>query len=134
MKISIDNALGVHQHAMKLRSHRASVLANNIANADTPGYKARDFDFGKVLDSQMRSSATSGGKMATTDGQHLGSQANKVYTTNQYRVPLMPSLDQNTVDIQVEQSEFAKNNIEFLASLRFLNGKIQGLRSAIAGE
>lgn len=134
MKISIDNALGLHPQALALRSERTSLLARNIAQADTPGYKSRDIDFQSVLAEQM-----TGQQMQTTL-----SGTNKAHITHsadgqggydvQYRVPLMPSLDGNTVDVQTEQTKFAENNMRFLASLRFVDGRFGSLVTAIKGE
>ena len=136
MRIGIDNALGIHPEALQLRAQRTEVLARNIANADTPGFKSRDLDFQAVLAAQTAKS--SGGQEASiqrTHSQHL--QDNAIQNHSQdlgYRVPLMPSLDGNTVESQVEQAEFAENALQFQASLRFLNGKLTGLMTAIRGE
>ena len=116
-----------------MRAHRASLLSNNIANADTPGYKARDIDFSQVLQ-QQASGRNHPSQMRGSDPRHFSQTTENLDSVKLYRTPLMPSLDGNTVDVQLEQSEFAQNNIQFLASLRFLNGKIQGMRSAISGE
>ena len=132
MKIGIDNALGIHPHALELRSARTQALARNIANADTPGFKARDIDFHKVLAEQ-----TAGLKpttIAKTHAKHLDGASRLSTTQLQYRIPLMPSLDGNSVDMQLEQAEFAQNSMQFLASLRFVNGRLQGLLTAIKGE
>ncbi len=134
MKIGIDNALGVHPQALLLRAQRTEVLARNIANADTPGYKARDIDFHAVLKTQTaRGNQTA--SMARTNDAHLNdAAAAPAETRMQYRLPMMPSLDGNTVEAQVEQAEFAQNSMQYMASLRLLNGKLKGLMTAIKGE
>ena len=134
MKIGIDNALGVHPQALLLRAQRTEVLARNIANADTPGYKARDIDFNAVLKAQTaRGNDTA--SMARTQDAHINDPAAAPAETRmQYRLPLMPSLDGNTVEAQVEQAEFAQNSMQYMASLRLLNGKLKGLMTAIKGE
>ena len=134
MKISIDNALGLHPQALALRAERTSLLAGNIAQADTPGFKARDIDFQAVLAEKMTGSRTQT-KLLTTNSGHITRQegSNGGHEV-QYRVPLMPSLDGNTVDVQTEQSKFAENNMRFLASLRFVDGRFGGLIKAIKGE
>ena len=134
MKIGIDNALGVHPQALLLRAQRTEVLARNIANADTPGYKARDIDFHAVLKTQTaRGNQTA--SMARTNDAHLNDvAAAPAETRMQYRLPMMPSLDGNTVEAQVEQAEFAQNSMQYMASLRLLNGKLKGLMTAIKGE
>lgn len=138
MKISLDNALGIHPDALALRGQRTRMLANNIANADTPGFKAQDIDFKAVLAERMgeRSGQSPSGITATTThARHLpGSSVSDEGTQVRYRTPLMPSLDGNTVDAQVEQAQFAENSLKFMASLRFLNGKLASMTTAIKGE
>lgn len=135
MRIGLDNALGIHPEALQLRAERTEVLARNIANADTPGYKARDLDFHAVLQAQTAAAGKPQAQVQRTHNNHLqddvvsGSAAELGY-----RVPLMPSLDGNTVEAQVEQAEFAQNALQFQASLRFLNGRLSGLMTAIKGE
>ena len=134
MKISIDNALGLHPQALTLRSERTSLLARNIAQADTPGYKSRDIDFQSVLAEQMNGKHMQT-SLAGTDSAHITRTADGQGGYDvQYRVPLMPSLDGNTVDVQTEQSKFAENNMRFLASLRFVDGRFGSLVTAIKGE
>ena len=135
VKIGFDNALGPHAQALQLRAQRTEVLAQNIANADTPGYLARDMDFSRVLARQLENTTGGGTGVRTTHARHIsegpvGSSAE----TLKYRMPLMPSFDGNTVDVQTEQAQFAENNLQFQASLRFLDGKFKGLMSAIKGE
>ncbi|MEE4282097.1 MAG: flagellar basal body rod protein FlgB [Pseudomonadales bacterium] len=137
MTISIDNALGVHAKALELRAERTEILARNIANADTPGYKARDIDFNSILQAH-KSAGTSeprGGRVMRTDNRHFAAdQGPGVDVSLQYRNPIMPSLDGNTVDTQLEQAEFAKNNLQFQASFQFLNSKFKGMITALKGE
>ena len=111
------------------------MIANNIANADTPGFKARDIDFQSVLKNQTgtnQSLATAG--LKRTDAKHLAPSVSFSGVETMYRTAMMPSLDGNSVDVQIEQTEFAQNSIQYQASLRFLNGKIKGMMSAIKGE
>ena len=131
MKISFENALGPQPAALELRSLRTQIIANNIANADTPNYKARDIPFETML---REATQVSTGSMAATHPGHFGAAAPDVQETLLYRVPMLPSIDGNTVDGHVEQAEFADNALHFQASLRFLNGKFRGLISAIRGE
>ncbi|MCP5184722.1 MAG: flagellar basal body rod protein FlgB [Pseudomonadales bacterium] len=133
MKISLDNALGLHPDALALRADRANLLARNIAQADTPNYKARDIDFAAVLSDRV-GQQTGGASMARTSPVHIEQRMDGSGYDVQYRVPLMPSLDGNTVDVQSEQSRFAENNTRLLASLRFLDGRLSGLRTALRGE
>jgi len=130
MSISFDRALGIHAQALDLRVSRAEVLANNLANADTPGFQARDIDFKAVLNGQMDGALN----LATTDGKHLPLADAGVVSELKYRVPTQASLDGNTVDTQQEVAEFTKNVLDYQASFRFLNGKFKSLSSAIRGE
>ena len=109
-----DGLFGIHATALKLREQRMGLIASNIANAATPNYKARDLDFGQAL-----SAAEAGGRQDTA---------------LRFRVPLQPTLDGNTVDLSMEQSNFSKNSMDFQTSLTFLNAKFQGLKQAIEGR
>ena len=136
MAISIDKQFGVHQYAMQLRSERASVLANNIANADTPGYQARDMDFGQMLKARMGETsdplAMTGSSSSSANMQGLA-QSDTINGLK-YRTPSQPSIDGNTVDVDRERSEFTRNTMEYQAAFEFLNGKIKSLLTAIKGE
>lgn len=132
MAISIDAALGPLTNALSLRARRSEVLASNLANADTPHFKARDFDFQAAL-------ATAQGEQAglrTTHAKHIAfdSQTSVQGASLQYRVPQQASLDGNTVDNQVEQAAFTENAVQYQATLTFLSGRIKGLLTAIKGE
>ncbi len=133
MKIGVDNALGIAPHALMLRAQRTSLLANNIANADTPGFKAQDINFQAVLAAQTGQNGNSV-SLAKTHAQHMTTESASMNANLQYRQPLMASLDGNTVDTQMEQAEFAENSLMYLTSLRILNGRITGMMSAIKGE
>ncbi|MGK0500015.1 MAG: flagellar basal-body rod protein FlgB [Oceanicoccus sp.] len=134
MAISFAKALGVHEQALHLRTKRAEVLANNLVNADTPNFKARDIDFHKALKGQMAFGG-SGSKMAATNSRHIGAGASASFSADlMYRTPMQPSLDGNTVEEQVEMSQYSQNMMDFQASFHFLNGKFKGLKSAIKGE
>lgn len=133
MSISFAKALGVHEAALGFRAERASVLADNLANIDTPNYKARDIDFKQALGQQMQS--TQRFDAATTNERHIPVAA--LVGVNEgllYRTPQQPSIDGNTVEDQIEHAEYMKNALAFQASFQFLNSKFQGLRSAIRGE
>ncbi len=131
MTISFDKALGKLPDHLALYGQRTKLLAANIANADTPGFKARDIDFRSVL-------ARAGGEqlaLRTTQGNHLGGASSGLGGSELlYRVPTQSSLDGNTVNAQVEQAEFTENAIRYQSTLTFLNGKFKGLKLAIKGE
>src|SRR5690606_15560251 len=125
------------QQALHLRHERQRVLAGNIANADTPHYKARDFDFAGELSSAMQSgrAAAHGLHLHTTSARHIdaGSQSAPLHELL-YRVPAQPSLDGNTVDMDQERVAFADNAVRYQAALTLLNSRIQGLKSAMQPE
>ena len=135
MAISFDKAFGIHQYTIGARSARAEVLAANIANADTPGYKARDLDFSAALE-QAQSRTQSGFALATSDARHIqGGSSSSLAGNVKYRVPNQPDTgDGNTVDVQQERSSFMENGLEYQASLEFLNSRISGLLKAIKGD
>ncbi len=135
MAISFERALGIHEQALLLRNRRTEVLANNIANADTPGFKARDIDFESVLASQVANKTLP--RMRGTHAKHFSSMADAGSATRvtlSYRIPTQPALDGNTVDEQLENAAFARNVLDHQASFQFLNGKFTSLIKAIRGE
>ena len=132
MSNSIDSHLSTHASALSLRAQRAGLLASNLANADTPNYKARDFNFTDALRAQLN---TTGTGLKATHKSHIATTPGQVATTDLlYRVPQEPSLDGNTVDTDVEQAEFAQNSIRYQASLEFLGRKISGLIRTLRSE
>ncbi|MGB3620554.1 flagellar basal body rod protein FlgB [Ketobacter sp. MCCC 1A13808] len=134
MAISIDKHFGVAQQALELRSMRANVLANNIANADTPGYKARDIDFQEMLKSRLGETSDSVGINGTHSGHQLTTPQGNTMTGLKFRTPTQPSIDGNTVDAQVEKTQFVQNTIEFQTAFEFMNGKVKSLLTAIRGD
>ncbi len=130
MKISFDNALGLHPQALQLRARRSEILASNLANADTPGYKARDFDIDKLL----REAKTPTLPLKSTHSNHIQDNSSQQDERMLYRVPQQASLDGNTVEAHIEQAKFTENILHYQASLRFINGKISSLMLALRGE
>lgn len=118
--MGMDNLFGVHGAALQVRAQRMNVLASNIANASTPGFKARDLDFTQALASAER---PGGLNVAADFGGAL-----------KYRNPLNPSLDGNTVELASEQTAFAENAVAYQTTLAFLNGRIGQLTRALRGE
>ncbi|KLV05892.1 flagellar basal body rod protein FlgB [Photobacterium aquae] len=132
MSISFDKALGVHQYTVGVRGKRAETLASNLANANTPGYKAKDIDFKRALNAAT-SGATVG--LSRTNGRHIAASSSHVMGEQKYRVPTQPDTgDGNTVDAQLEQNLFMQNAIEYQASLDFLGSKFKNLSKALKGE
>jgi flagellar basal-body rod protein FlgB len=123
-----DNILGIHEQALTLRSQRIDLLSQNIANAQTPGFKARDIDFKAVL-----ASAT-GDALQATHRQHFSVGADQNRDGLVYRIPLNASADGNTVESSVEQAQFGAAAAQYQATLDFLNNRVSGLRRALRGE
>jgi flagellar basal-body rod protein FlgB len=131
MAISFDKALGNLPEHLSLYGQRSSLLASNIANADTPGFKARDIDFQSIL-AQASGSQMS---MATTQAGHIGGANAAIGGMDLlYRMPTQTSLDGNTVNTQVEQAQFTENAVRYQSTLTFLGGKFKGLKLAITGK
>jgi flagellar basal-body rod protein FlgB len=113
-----NGLFGIHGQALALRSQRLSLLASNIANAATPGYRARDIDFRQAMAMASR-----------------GASTNQAAENNvAYRVPTEPSIDGNTVELSTEQTLFAENAVQYRATLAFLEGRISTIRRALKGE
>jgi len=126
-----ENVFGIHEQALLLHGQRVGVLATNLANADTPNYKARDIDFGAVL------SRTDAAPLAltTTEGAHISNIDSGAPAADlKYRNPYQASLDGNTVEMPVEQAAFSENNVRYQASLMFINLTISDLTLAINGS
>ena len=121
MSIDFNQVLSVHADAMNLRAERTKVLASNLANANTPGYQARDMDFAASMSRAMEGDVVAGG---------LGGDGADML----YRVPHHPSADGNTVEVGVEQAAFAQNAVGFQTSITFLQMKLKGLQQAIVGQ
>jgi len=129
---SIEGILGVHEPMLRFRAERAEVLASNLANADTPNFKARDLDFRRVLDSVQGTGQLS---IAQTRPGHLAASG----TTSSggellYRIPFQPSLDGNTVEGPIESAAFGENAVRYQASLMFINRKVAGIEAALTGQ
>ncbi|HET8711963.1 MAG TPA: flagellar basal body rod protein FlgB, partial [Spongiibacteraceae bacterium] len=141
MAISFQNALGIHEQALYLRSHRAEVLGNNLANVDTPNFKARDVDFSSLLEqakqqtsgtvSTARALALQASEPTRTDARHMSFESRNGDGDLLYIEPTQPSIDGNTVEEHQEMARFAKNSMDFEASLYFWNSKFKGLQLAI---
>ncbi|MFV0575302.1 MAG: flagellar basal body protein [Vibrio sp.] len=114
--INLDAALGVHPMMLQYRTERTTVLASNIANVDTPNYKAKDVTFNAIMND------ISGADRISLQKETL------------YRIPMQRSRDGNTVELQAEQAKFAQNSMEFHQSLQFLKSKVSGLKKAIEGQ
>ncbi|QTG92649.1 flagellar basal body rod protein FlgB [Vibrio fluvialis] len=131
MAISFDNALGIHQYTVGVRERNAEVIATNIAQANTPGFKAKGMDFQKALQAASSGANIS---LSRTDGRHIPASTT-VTGEMLYRVPTQPDTgDGNTVDVDLERNLFMQNQLRHQASLDFLGSKFKNLTKAIKGE
>jgi flagellar basal-body rod protein FlgB len=130
MAINLDKLMGFHQKAMQVRTDRMEIIAGNLANANTPGYKARDLDFQKVM--QSAQFAREHNMVRTHENHMKGSMQGS--GSVEFRIPNQPDTgDGNTVDVQQERNAFLDNGLRYQAGLEFLNGKIKGMKKALSG-
>lgn len=135
----LGEALAFQAQALRLRAERQSILAANIANADTPNYKAVDFNFATALQaatSQQINSNTSAGMLHTTSPRHIAGMNGdtNIPVRLQFRINDQASLDNNSVDMDVERANFADNAIRYEAALRALNNQLRTLQTAVQGN
>ncbi len=133
MLTGLDSFLAGPVQALNLRNHRGDVLASNIANADTPNFKARDFDFVTALKAATAGTAPAG--LTKTSIRHLdGAGPLPVFGALQYRIPLQASLDANTVELDTELANFTDNALRTQADLTFLANRFRLLQMAVSGQ
>ena len=138
MQFGLDKFFGINQQALTIHSRRSEILAGNLANADTPGYKARDLDFKEAL--QAAKSNTDAASLHTSNARHFtaaGTTAGRVGDVlgeMKFRTPSQPSIDGNTVDPLLEKAQFMENALRYQTNLQFLGGKIKHLKSALKGD
>lgn len=134
MKAQLDNALQFHQTALNLQARRQEMLASNIANADTPNFKARDIDFRSALKGAL-GERIGPIALAATSARHLASAPGLPFDGFAgYRTELQSSVDGNTVNMDVERAAFAENSVHYEASITFINGLLRGMQTAISGQ
>jgi flagellar basal-body rod protein FlgB len=129
----LNDSLDFHGQALALRSERQRVLASNIANADTPGYIARDMNFAQTLQ-QVTGSSQIARTLATSQPGHIGGISGSVKPGLVYATTSQTNLDRNTVDMDRERANFADNSVRYEATLRFISGKVRTLLSSITGQ
>ena len=131
MAIGFDKGFELHAQGMQLRAQRAEVIASNIANADTPGYKAKGMDFHKAMQQASQHQQQMG--MSKTNAKHFDVRS-EINNNVSFRTPDQPDTgDGNTVDVQVERNLYLENSMEYQAGVQFLNGKIKALKNVISG-
>ncbi len=118
-----DALFGIQAQAMDIQRRRMELIAANLANADTPNFKARDLDFRQVLAQAAARANPPAATAAAGDAAVL-----------KYRIPSQPSVDGNTVDVQTEQAQFAESALRYQASLGFLDGRIRSMMTALTGQ
>jgi len=134
MLSKLDRNFQFQQQALGLRAMRQQVLAGNIANADTPHFKARDFDFVAALGSALAGRGVGALPLTMTAAGHLAGDPRQAPPSLSYRVPMQPSADGNTVEMDVEGAQLAANSIRYEAGLGFITGKIRTLMTALQGQ
>ena len=135
MNLDFDKIFGMYEHSLGIRAKRAEMIANNIANADTPGYKARDLDFREILAGFKGGDAMRPVRLARSNEHHATQLIDSTALEGlKYRSSTQPSIDGNTVDIHREKTEYAQNALRFQASFNFLNGRITAIKGALRGE
>jgi len=133
MSVAFGQSFNLHEQALHLQARRTELLSANLANAETPHYKAKDFDFNASLQAAVRNPL--GRRILNeTNMKHIQPVNSDLRFDTLFRMPYQASLDGNTVEAQVEMAEFNNNAIRYMASLRFLNGKIKTLLTAIRGD
>lgn len=131
----LDAALQFQQQALSLRAKRQELLASNIANSDTPNYKARDINFAQALQQAQQGQAGSTVAMVKTASAHLGATTGEILggVAVQYRNTQQGNIDGNTVNMDVERNQFLDNALRYEAGVTILNAQIKNLLTAIQG-
>jgi len=130
----LDKHFSVHSSALRVSSLRSEMLARNLANADTPNYKATDINFQKALAQAL--GEKSAGTLKATQAMHMANMNSTGSNIDGLQIEFIERqpLAGNTVDVSMEQAEFAKNAIHYQASLNFINSQLRGLMTAITGQ
>jgi len=134
MVSKLDQTINFNRQALGLRAYRQQVLAANIANADTPNFKARDIDFNAALQGAMAGRGASDLPLKTTSARHIHAGGTASPGELLYRTPNQPSADGNTVEMDTERAKFAENAMQYEASLQFIGGQFKTMLSAIQGQ
>jgi flagellar basal-body rod protein FlgB len=130
----LDDVFAFHENALRLRGQRQQLLASNIANADTPNYKAKDMDFGKAMHSALaQGRSASAASLTQTNSGHLSAQLSAQMPSTFLRKPTQNNLDGNTVDMDVERNNFLENSMHYEADVNFAQNEIKGLLAVLQG-
>ena len=131
MQTRLDKEIGFMEQGLKIRAQRQQVLATNIANADTPNYKAKDIDFNQAMKSALSNTGNNAG-MSVTNSKHIDSSSNVLSQVTE-RTAKQNSADGNTVDMDVEQSQFAENALQYETLVSMINGTFKNINSVMQG-
>lgn len=138
MSIINDRLFGIHDDALMLQERNLKLRAENIANADTPGYKAREMSFDRAMESALQTKSTadpgSPGRLLTNDPRQIGGVASSSSVQEGYSIPDQPALDGNTVDLDRERVGYTQDAVGYQTTLSFLNSRISGIKSALKGQ
>lgn len=134
MNTQLDDVLRFHQTALNLRAQRQELLAANIANADTPNYKARDMDFGSALSGALQGRVGRPLALSTSRPGHIGGAGQVMSQNPMYRQESQSSVDGNTVNLDVERAAFTENAVQYEASISFINGLLRSMQQAVSGQ
>jgi len=130
----LDDTMRFHQTALNVRAYRQQVIASNIANADTPNFKARDVDFRAALAGAL-GGKTNDVAMKTTSARHIAGAASGTFDASlKYRNEEQGAIDGNTVNMDVERAAFAENSVQYQASVTFINGLLTSMQRAVQGQ
>ena len=129
-----ENVFRLHEKALQLREQHLEVISRNIANVDTPNFKARGINFEEALQNALNDNDEQASDVYTTHRGHLGGDSNRAKADLLYTVPFNTSIDGNTVEMSVEQAKYGKAAAKYQATLRFLESDIGGIRKALRGE
>lgn len=130
-----ESIFGIHEAAFRVRNARSELLANNLANADTPNFKAQDIDFRKALQQASDEFEIKNDDLKVTNSRHISGDA--MPSTSKflmYRQPTQPALDGNTVESHIEKAKFTENSLQQQITLEFINGRITSIKGALRGE
>ena len=134
MKTLFERSIQFHQTALNLQAHRQQLIASNIANADTPNYKAKDVDFRAALQGALKGSTAAVPLVTTQSGHIAGGGAPTLEGLTGYRAELQSAVDGNTVNMDIERAAFAENALHYEASVTFINGMLRSMNTAITGQ
>lgn len=136
MGFGLDANFGHHEKALNVYAERSTILANNLVNADTPGFQAQDLDFKAILENAALAESNNQNAMAATHPGHIQeySMNNQLSDQLQYRTPMQTSLDGNTVDGEVEKAQFSENSIRYMATLSFLSHEFTKLKMVLGNQ